>query len=109
MNLPKLNSYVYVITYVDSYPYCVTKDRVYMKNEDEFITEEMLDDCVITEYRIPLSIDNYGEAWVKTFKEVKETLKKIEQEKFALCGEKLHFYLRCKCDDHNWNVDYERT
>lgn len=74
--LPRLNSYVYIITYDDGIPICITKDKVYMKNKDEFITEEMLGWDVIEEYRLPCNLRLYGYTWTKTLKEAKEVVKK---------------------------------
>ena len=73
--LPRLNSYVYVITYVDSQPYCISRDKVYMKNDKEFITEDMMMGDVIEEYRCPLDASDYGDRWTYTLKEAKDVVR----------------------------------
>ena len=95
--LPRLNSYVYIITYSDGIPFCITKDRVYMKNKDEFITEEMIASDVIEEYRLPCDIKSYGDTWTKTLKEAKEVIKKWFNE----CNW-LDYDIE-KCSD-GWNI-----
>lgn len=80
IELPKLYSYVYVITYVDDKPYCIVKDMIYMKNDKEFITEAMMSDSVIEEYRRPLDVSEYGDRWAHTLKEAKEIVKKYAEE-----------------------------
>lgn len=88
--LPRLNSYVYIITYVDSEPYCITKDMVYMKNDKEFITEDMISPSVIEEYRYPLDVSDYGDRWTHTLKEAKDVVKKW-------------------AEDYGYNIDIEKN
>lgn len=96
--LPKLNSSVYIITYVDSEPYCITKDVVYMKSANEFITEDMLSDFVIDEYRRPCAGEDYGYTWVKTLKEAKEVVRKYCEDN------NIDFTIE-KTKDDSWNVN----
>lgn len=81
IKLPRLYSYVYVITYVDVWqPYCITRDMVYMKNDKEFITEDMMSNDVISEYRKPLDTSEYGDRWTHTLKEAKDIVEKWAKE-----------------------------
>jgi hypothetical protein len=105
MKLPRLNSYVYIITYVDGEPYCVTRDQVYMKNKNAFIVEEALYGSVIEEYRIEHYNDGYMDTWCKTFKEVKEILRQNEIAEIKY-GHNVH-YILVKGRENSWNVEEE--
>lgn len=100
--LPRLNSYVYVITYVDSKPHCISRDIVYMKNKDSFIVEDMMSNAVIEEYRIPLDISDYGERYTYTLKEAKEVVRKWAKE------QGYDFDIKKTCDN-SWNIDIIRN
>lgn len=101
IKLPRLYSYIYVITYVDSEPYCITKDMVYMKNDKEFITEDMMSHSVIEEYRKPLDTSEYGDRWTRTLKEAKEVVKKWAEE----CGYNIDIE---KNYNDSWHIDVTR-
>ena len=105
MKLPRLNSYVYIITYVEGEPYCVTRDKVYMKNKDAFIVEDALYNYVIEEYRTEHIADDYMTTWCKTFKDVKEILKQDEIAE-AEYGHNVHYVLE-KVKENSWNVEEE--
>lgn len=106
MKLPRLNSYVYVITYVNDEPYCVTRDKVFMKNKDSFITDDMLEESVIQEYKSPLSLEDYGDRWVKNFSEIKEVLAKCEEHWNTYHTEKIKYTVeKCPCGDKDWNIE----
>ena len=105
VELPRLNSYVYVITYVDDMPYCITKDKVYMKNANEFITEDMISDDVISEYRWPLDSDDYGRRWAKTLAEAKEIVNKYIQEEEQYFGKEYQYTITKNRND-SWNIEY---
>lgn len=101
IKLPRLYSYVYVITYVDFQPYCISKDMVFMKNNKEFITEDMLSRGVINEYRHSLDTSEYGNRWTHTLKEAKDAVIKWAKE---------HVYdvdIKKTCDN-SWNIDMTR-
>lgn len=104
IKLLQLNSYVYVITYVDGMPYCITKDRVYMKSATEFITEDMISDSVINEYRYPLNANNYGRRWTKTLKEAKESVNKYFQEEKQYFGNEIQYTIT-KNTNESWSVN----
>ena len=99
IKLPQLDSYVYVITWCNSEPFCITKDKVYMKNKTHFITGEMLSGSVIEEFRFPMSVDNYGCNWTKTLKEAKELVIKFFKEQL---GREVAI---TKCSDTDWNIE----
>ena len=105
MNLPRLNTYVYIITYVNGSPYTITRDEVYMKNKKSFITEEMLSDCFIPEFPMPLNVDDYGRYWCKSLKECKDILEKWRQEEMKYFGNKIEPYKLKKVDENSWNVE----
>lgn len=105
MKLPQLNSYVYVITYVKGMPYCITKDKVYMKNTTEFITEDMISDSVIHEYRCPLDLHNYGRRWAKTLAEAKEIVSKYFQEEKLYFGNEYQYTITKNRND-SWHIEY---
>lgn len=104
IKLPQLNSYVYVITYVDGMPYCITKDRVYMKNATEFITEDMISDSVINEYRYPLDCDDYGRRWTKTLAEAKASVNKYFQEEKLYFGNEIQYTIT-KNTNESWSIN----
>ena len=105
---PRLGSYVYVITYVDSEPYCITKSKVYMKNNEAFITEDMLSDFVIEEYRRELLFEGDESSWAKTLKEAKEIVKKHIEYWNDYRGTKYKPVFK-KVDDSAWNVELEEV
>ena len=105
MNLPRLNSYVYIITYVDDKPHCVTRDKVYMKNKEAFIVEDAIYNSSIEEYRTPHYAEEYMTSWCKTLKEVKEVLKQRETYE-AEFGHNVHYKL-VKTSENSWNVEEE--
>lgn len=106
MKLPRLSSYVYVITYVNDEPFCVTRDKVFMKNKDSFITEDMLVESVIQEYKSPLSLEDYGDRWVKKFSEIKDVLAKCEENWNKYHTEKIKYTIeKCPCGDKDWNIE----
>ena len=102
IKLPQLDSYVYVITWCDSEPFCITKDKVYMKNKTDFITEDMLSSSVIEEYRQPMSVEDYGYYWTKTLKEAKELVIKFFKEEL---GREVAII---KQRDNDWNIEKGR-
>ena len=71
---PKLNSYVYVLTFVDGLPYCITRDKVYMKNNKAFIVEGIFDDSVIEEFRVEQYFKNYNKTWFTSLESTKKYL-----------------------------------
>lgn len=78
MKLPRLNSSVWIIIYNNTYdgtPYSLSKQKVYMKNKSEFITEEAIDVSKLDECRIAYSSNEYGEFWFKSLKDAKTYLK----------------------------------
>ncbi len=103
--LPRLNSWVYIVTYVDGIPYCVTRDIVFMRNKDSFIVEDALSNSVIDEYRTYHTLDGYGESWVKTFKEVKEVLAKSAKEESKYRDDHIVKYVARKSCENSWNVE----
>ena len=105
MNLPRLNTYIYIITYVNGSPYAITKDKVYMKNKESFITEEMLCDYFIPEFPMPLNIDDYGRYWCKSLKECKDILEKWRQEEMKYFENEIEPYKLKKVDENSWNVE----
>lgn len=74
--VPRLNSKVWIIVFIEGEVYTLSKQKVYMKNKEGFITEETIDDSIMNEARIEYTLDSYGENWFKTFKEAKEYLDK---------------------------------
>jgi hypothetical protein len=78
MKFPRLNSYIYVIeeSDYDFQPVCIVKDKVYMRNATEFITEDMMNNSVDDDYKVPLSLEEYGKRWFKTLEEAKEYVRK---------------------------------
>lgn len=71
VKLPRLNSYIWLIVFVEGVPYTVSKQQVYMKNKTEFITEEAVCDGVIDEARYSYGVEDYGSSWFKSLKEAK--------------------------------------
>lgn len=65
---------VYVLTYVDDKPYCLTKGDIYMRNEEAFILEDMLEDYIIEEYREPIYFNDENKTWFKTLKQAENHL-----------------------------------
>lgn len=106
MALPRLNSYVYIVTRVDCEPYCVSRDKVYMKNKNAFIVEEAFYDYVIDEYRTEHTEEDEGVTWCKTLKEVKQILKDDEKAQ-RLFGKYDVKYKLVKLNENNWNVEKE--
>ena len=102
--LPRLNTYVYIITYVNGSPSAITRDKVYMKNKKSFITEEMLSDYLIPEFPRPLDAYDYGRHWCKSLKECKEILEKWRQEELEYFGNEIEPYKLKKVDENSWNV-----
>lgn len=82
---------VYVLTYVDNKPYCLSKGTIYMQNQEAFILEDMLEDYTIKEYRRPIYFEDENEVWFRTLDQAKNHLDNL--------GFKLYKY----CDDE-WNV-----
>ena len=78
MKFPRLNSYIYVIEERDHdfQPVCIVKDKVYMRNATEFITEDMMNYGIDEEYKVPLGPEEYGKRWFKTLEEAKEFVRK---------------------------------
>lgn len=103
---PRIGSYVYVISYVNGEPYCITKDKVYMKNLFSFITEDMLNDAVIDEYKKPLSFEDVDGDWAKTLKEAKEIVKKAVENDNEYRETKYKPIFN-KDDNYNWKVEFE--
>ena len=99
IKLPQLDSYVYVITWCNSEPFCITKDRVYMKNKTDFITEDMLSGSVIEEYRQPMSVEDYGYYWTKTLKEAKELVIKYFKEQQG------REVIITKLNNNDWDIE----
>lgn len=98
MKLPRLNSSVWIIIYNNTYdgnPYSLSKQKVYMKNKSEFITEEAIDVSKIDECRIAYSAEDYGRFWFKSLKDAKTYLKTKwldENSRCAISFEKLGTY-----------------
>lgn len=82
---------VYVLTYVDDRPYCLTKGAIYMQNKEAFILEDMLEDYTIKEYRRPIYFEDEGEIWFKTLDQAKNHLYDLG-------------YALKSCNDDEWNV-----
>ena len=99
IKLPQLDSYVYVITWCDCEPFCISKDKVYMRNKTHFITEDMLSANVIEEYRQPMSVNDYGHYWTKTSKEAKEIVNKFFKEELG------REVMIIKNSDSDWKVE----
>lgn len=91
---PRLNSYVYIITFVHDKPYSITRDKVYMKNKEGFITERF------TYERFA----EYGKCWCKTIKEAKAIIKKQEQYMTSNSDYAYEFKIK-KCTDNAWYIE----
>lgn len=92
MSNVRLNQNVYVITFSNGEPYCLTKGKVYMKNNNSFILEDMLSEATIEEYKIPCDFDEEGLRWFRTLKEAREYIKSKG-------------YILIKTYDDCWNVE----
>ena len=92
---PRLNSYVYILTYVDGEPFCISKDKVYMKNKESFITEAVFNDSFIEESRKEHYFDDYLISWFSKLKEARKYLKDNYESKFKLV----------KCYGDEWNIE----
>ena len=73
---PRLNSKVFLLVCDCGVPWFITKGIVYMKNNEAFITEDMLSEDVIDAYREPQYFYSYKETWFSSLKEAKEYVKK---------------------------------
>ena len=102
---PRLNSYVYIITFVHDKPYSITRDKVYMKNKEAFITENMMYDDYIPEYREECKFNEYGKRWCKTFKEAKAIVKENEKRINNYYSDKHYDFKIEKCDKNIWNIE----
>lgn len=92
---PRLNSYVYILTYVDGEPFCISKDKVYMKNKYAFIPEDVFNESVIDEYKKEYFFEEYGIVWFKKLKDIRKYLKEwFEQE-----------YKIIKVYGDGWNIE----
>lgn len=88
--------------FVDNKPYCVTKDVVYMMNEEAFIVSEAISDFSLDEYRRPLYFDNEGiighiTSWHFTLKSVKEAIKVYEKYQY----QEYNNIVKCKMNKVN--------
>ncbi len=92
---PRLNSYVYILTYVDGEPFCVSKDKVYMKSKETFITESIFNTSYIEEIRCEHYFDDYGICWFSKLKDARKYLKERYDNKFKLV----------KCYGDEWNIE----
>lgn len=93
--IPRLNSYVYILTYDYGTPYCITKDKVYMKNNEAFITEGVLNEIYIDEYRKEQYFKDYQKTWFTSLKEIRNYLRKNGEEKYKII----------KANGGEWNIE----
>ena len=110
MALPKLGSTVYILTFVEDKPHCVTKDTVYMKNNKSFIVENALSNTIIDEYRTEYSDEQdigYCSSWHKSLKEVKIALNEYEKN-VGKYGDHVHCKLEKQSED-SWHVEIEKV
>ena len=70
-----------------------------MKNKTEFITGEMLSGSVIEEFRLPLSVEDYGRNWTKTLKEAKGLVINFFKEQLGREA------IITKQSDNDWDIE----
>lgn len=92
---PRLNSYVYILTYVDHEPFCITKDKVYMKNKYSFIPETIFDESIIDEYKREYFFEEYGAIWFDKLKDVRTYLNEWFGQKYKIV----------KVYGDSWNIE----
>lgn len=92
---PRLNSYVYTLTYAGGKPWSICKCKVYMKNKQSFITEDALNESVSDEYKVEYYFEDYQKTWFSNIKSIRNTLKERHHEKYVIL----------KCSDDFWSVE----
>ena len=81
---PRLNSYVYILTCVDGEPFCISKDKVYMKNKESFIPEGVFNESVIDEYKKQYFFKEYGIFWFERLKDIRKYLEETCEPKYKI-------------------------
>lgn len=66
---PKINDIIYII-----YRNSISREKVYMLGENEFIHGNAFNEVYNSNYRSPLKYDEYNTCWFKTLKEAKAYL-----------------------------------